>query len=620
MVTFLGELLHLLLQQVVGALQFFMAQQQAVNARRDLVNVGLKSHLPHIVEAMQAFATSTAWRCMKPGITTGLLFRMGSMYWDTFSYAVGGLAIFLLAMLMMTEGLQTFGGGGLKRLLGRWTSSPLRGVGAGILVTAVVQSSSAVTVATIGFVNAGLLNLRQALGVIYGTNVGTTMTAWLVSLVGFGFDIDAFALPIVAAGVALRLLSADQRYRGLGDALTGFGLFFLGLDLLQQAFSGAAASFGAEALGGGMAAHWALALAMGFVVTLLTQSSSASVALILTATTGGLIDLPTAAAAIIGANVGTTTTAALAAIKATAAARRLALAHVSFNLVTGVVALLILPLMLMLIDVLARMLGISGNNAAFLALFHTVFNVLGVALHLPFVRHIATWLERWFGSASDDLAQPQHLDHTLARSPALALGAVRTELPRLQHGLGKSLDAALKGQSSATASAEAAAQLATAITEFIASLRAERMPRDVSDALTLCLRATRYLDEAAGLTASAQRLASVAQSGQSDHSDAHPPAPLLLLLEAASACVHAQGRDASAAALQAFERQYQATKTAVLTSVVAHQTEADEADALLDDMSLLRRLVQQWAKAHRVLAEVEDAAAPLAAQPSMPAL
>lgn len=131
--------------------------------------------------------------------------------------AAGGLALFLLAMSMMTEGLTAFAGGGLKRLLERWTSTPLRGVVAGVLITGLVQSSSAVTVATIGFVNAGILTLRQALGVIFGTNVGTTVTGWLVSLVGVGFKIEAIALPILTLGVVLRLAAPGKR---LGDPET----------------------------------------------------------------------------------------------------------------------------------------------------------------------------------------------------------------------------------------------------------------------------------------------------------------------------------------------------------------------------------------------------------------
>lgn len=149
---------------------------------------------------------------------------------------LGGLALFLLAMEMMTDGLKNFAGQHLKHLLGHWTRTPLRGLAAGVLITGIVQSSSAVTVATIGFVNAGLLTLGQSLGVIFGANIGTTMTGWLVSLVGFGFKIEAFALPILALGVALKLAAPGPRYRSLGQALAGFALFFLGLSLLKDSW------------------------------------------------------------------------------------------------------------------------------------------------------------------------------------------------------------------------------------------------------------------------------------------------------------------------------------------------------------------------------------------------
>ena len=133
--------------------------------------------------------------------------------------ALGGLGLFLLAMLLMPEGLKVFAGDSLKQLLGRFTSTPFRGVLAGALVTGLVQSSSAVTVAVIGFVNAGLMGLRQALGVVFGANVGTTMTGWLVSLVGFGFKIETFALPVLAVGVFLRVAGSSRRSQGLGEEI-----------------------------------------------------------------------------------------------------------------------------------------------------------------------------------------------------------------------------------------------------------------------------------------------------------------------------------------------------------------------------------------------------------------
>ena len=249
--------------------------------------------------------------------------------------AFGGLAIFLLAMLMMTEGLTVFAGGGLRQLLSRWTSTPLSGIAAGILVTGLVQSSSAVTVATIGFVNAGVLTLRQALGVIFGTNVGTTMTAWMVSLLGFGFKIESFALPILTLGVILRLVASRRRWKGIGKALTGFGLFFLGLAILKEAFAGLANIYSAEVAGGAMAGGMVAFLLVGFIATVLTQSSSTAIAIILTAAAGGVVGLDTAAATVIGANLGTISTAAVAVFKATPAAKRLALGHIFFNVLTG---------------------------------------------------------------------------------------------------------------------------------------------------------------------------------------------------------------------------------------------------------------------------------------------
>jgi phosphate:Na+ symporter len=528
------------------------------------------------------------------------------MNYTTVSTAAGGLALFLLAMLMMTEGLKSFGGSGLKRLLGRWTSSPARGVAAGMLVTALVQSSSAVTVATIGFVNAGVLTLRQALGVIFGTNVGTTITGWLVSLVGFGFKIESFALPLLALGVALRLTASGKRAQGLGDALAGFGLFFMGLALLKDAFAGLAASYGAGAAEGGLAASWPAALAVGFIATVLTQSSSAAIAIILSAAAGGMVELPAAAAAVIGANLGTTSTAALATLKATAAARRLALGHIAFNLVTGIVALALLPGMLWVVAQLADVLDIEGSPAAALALFHTVFNVLGVLLLLPFAGRLATALERLFRSAADDLARPQHLDATLATTPELAVAALREELLRLQSAVGTLVSTALQGAAPIAQQAESARRLAEAIAEFIGSLHTEKMPRDVADVLTATLGATRHLDEVARLAPAAQRLQRGLAKALPTALDALGPA---LAAAAASLAPGPVAAGTQAAALANFEDAYHASKTALMTATVARAITVDVADVLLDDFSSLRRMMQQW---HDAAVSPALAAAPAA--------
>jgi len=207
----------------------------------------------------------------------------------------GGLALFLLAMAMMTDGLKAFAGHHLRVMLERFTSTPLRGVVAGVVVTGLVQHSGAVTVAVIGFVNAGLMNLRQALGVVFGTNIGTTMTAWLVSLVGVGLNIQLLAMPLLAFGVVLKFSAVGSRWQGLGQALAGFGLFFMGLGILQAAFGSAAEQLSAH-LGG--ETSWSLFLLVGFAATVLTQSSSAALALVITAAAGGLLTFEAGAAAV----------------------------------------------------------------------------------------------------------------------------------------------------------------------------------------------------------------------------------------------------------------------------------------------------------------------------------
>lgn len=526
---------------------------------------------------------------------------------------LGGLALFLFAMALMTEGLTAFAGTGLRRLLGRWTSTPLRGVAAGMLVTGMVQSSSAVTVATIGFVNAGLLNLRQALGVVYGTNVGTTMTGWLVSLVGFGFKIEAFALPMVAAGVALRLAARGARRRGLGDALVGFGLFFLGLAFLREAFSGMADALTPGAMAAG--AGWMYVL-VGFGATVLTQSSSAAIAMLLSAAASGVLPLESAALAVIGANLGTTSTALLAVLRATAAARRLAVAHVAFNALAALVALSILAPMLGAVGWLADALAVERSPAAVLALFHTVFNVLGVLLALPLTARLAAGLERLFRSAEEDAARPRHLDRTLLSTPHLALVALRAELARVRDLVLDRVRLALAPPHMLPAEAAAIPALAASVIDFVGGLRARGAPHDLAGEPAAALVALRELRDAA------QRADALAELARRAASDADPAvvAPIRALLAAVDAMVgacaepvphDAGGPDAALdAALDRVEATYRAAKAALLDAAVDGRRSAEDVDAALDLLWAARRLARQLAKAGRWLREARNDTAP----------
>ena len=528
--------------------------------------------------------------------------------------AAGGLALFLLAMTMLTDGLKVFGGQGLKRLLRDWTSTKRRGVLSGALVTAMVQSSSAVTVATIGFVNANVLSLRQALAVIFGANVGTTMTGWLVSLIGFGFRIEALALPILAVGVAIRLLAPGKRVQGLGTALAGFGLFFLGLALLKDAFGGFAAqidvaTFGAATDVAGLAAF----VGVGIVATVLTQSSSAAIALILTAATQQVIGIEAAAAAIIGANIGTTSTAMLAVIGATPNARRVAAGHLAFNLVTAIVALALLPLVLAATAWLGGWAGLGGQPAPLLALFHTAFNLLGVAIMLPLTDWLASRLGRMFRTAEEDISQPRHLDRTILGTPALAVLALHQELARLA---GIVRDLALAGlrptearRKPSVARAEAARALALAIGEFVTSARMETLPRDVAEELPRVLRVARYLEEAAQLVPEAEALRAASIRLQGDvarqvERTLSTAATAVDLAGPASALAAPPATDAVAA----FRSAYQAAKAALLAAAAARTLDIEAVDSLLDRLSHTQRMVDQVDKGGRLLAALSAGA------------
>ncbi|WP_455218884.1 Na/Pi cotransporter family protein, partial [Kaarinaea lacus] len=340
----------------------------------------------------------------------------------------GGLGLFLLAVNMITDGLRLAAGNALRNILARATHSPARGIVSGMGITAIVQSSSAVTVATIGFVNAGLLTLYQALGVIYGANIGTTTTGWLVAMIGFNIKIDAFALPLIGLGMILRLTGGDTRRGPIGTALAGFGLFFIGIDVLKDAFEGLATSIDLQRFTIDGVAGVLLFLVIGFFMTVLTQSSSAAIAITLTAATGGIIGPYAAAAMVIGANVGTTSTAVFSVIGATPNAKRVAAAHVVFNVATGMVALLLLPIMFGLVKAIGNLFGLENIPVVTLALFHTTFNILGVALMLPVTTRLARYLEQQFTSLEEIEGRPKFLDKTIAVSPALALNALGLEL------------------------------------------------------------------------------------------------------------------------------------------------------------------------------------------------
>lgn len=415
----------------------------------------------------------------------------------TLGTLLGGLGIFLLAVSMITDGLKLAAGRALRDILARSTRTPVRGIASGFLLTSVVLSSSAVTIATIGFVNAGLLGLKQAMSIILGATIGTTMMGWLVSIVGFDLNIASFALPMVGLGMMMRLFGPSRRLGAVGEAVAGFGLFFIGVDFLGDAFENVSASIDLESLRPQGLMGIAMFVLIGLVTTVLTQSSGAAIALALTAMAGGLIQFPEAAAATIGATVGTTSTSALAVIGATPNAKRVAASHVLINSFNAMVGLALLPVAIMAFNSGG---SLSGNPAMAVALFHTVFNTLGVILQQPLSGRFSNWLARRFTNFVEQLGRPQYLDRNVIASPSLAMDAFLLELQRM---------AALTRQHAAMAASHQAKdleslqdqhdglrQLAQAVEMAVTRLETDRLHSDIARQLPQVLRIAGYIDEA----------------------------------------------------------------------------------------------------------------------------
>ncbi len=332
------------------------------------------------------------------------------MEFGSISLLAGGLGMFLLGIHHLTDGLKSLAGDGLRRVLQRMVSGRLSGVFSGALFTAVVQSSSAAILAVIGFVSAGLVTFPQAVAVMLGANLGTTVTSWLVAVFGFKIKISAAALPMLGVGAFLWLL-ARHRLRATGAVLAGFGLVFIGIDYLQLGMAGVDWQLDRWA-GSGPGAPWVLAL-IGALMTVIMQSSSAAAATTLVALAAGGLTIDQAFALVIGQNIGTTATAALAAIGGGLAVRRTALSHILFNLVTGVVALLLLRHLAAAAVWTGGLLEDDPGVMTF-AVFHTMLKLAGLIVFLPWTGKYARLIEWMTGRGM--ISAVSRLDPTLAKA------------------------------------------------------------------------------------------------------------------------------------------------------------------------------------------------------------
>lgn len=528
------------------------------------------------------------------------------------SSLLGGMGMFLLGMYLMTGGLRLATGRALRKILENWTRTTMRGILAGISITSLVQSSSAVTVATLGFVNAGLIKLKQAITVIYGSNIGTTMTAWLVALVGFHIDIKAFALPLIGIGMGMWVFWSEKRFGALGQALAGFGVFFLGIEILKTGFEGMGSSIQfaqLEPSGLGLL----MLVGAGFLMTVLMQSSSASMAIILTAAGGSVIPLPAAAAMIIGANVGTTSTALLAVIGATPNAKRVAAAHVCFNLITGLVAILILPWMLAAVQSTQTQLGFVAETPTILALFHSLFNVLGVALLWPLTPKLVAYLEKRFRSAEEDEARPRHLDKTLLGTPVLAFHALGMELERIAT-LGRriakgAISAELAPGGQLAKDKNVQEQLVIKASDYCTSLQKSNLPSELAEALPNAIRVGRYYSTVSHLAEhiAAQHSHHHEISDQSLNDQiSHFKSTVVHLVDAADVSLEHYSSEQCSADLINLKNEYQTVKAALLKSGTEGRLSARKMVAQLELISQLHRLAEQIEKGARYLANFQS--------------
>lgn len=347
---------------------------------------------------------------------------------------VGGLGLFFLGMKTMSEALRKVAGDSFKKTLEVITRKPIFGLVIGTFVTALIQSSSATTVMTVGFVNAGLLSLRQAISIVLGANIGTTLTAWLVSFLAI-FKITRYALPLIGIGFFLTMLGKTQKVRRWGQLLLGFGLLFVGLGFIKDAFGPLRERELLRDFIIRFGSYPGLGILIGMVVTIALQSSSATIALLQILAFSGLIDFQVAIPIILGENIGTTITAELAALGTNLNARRTARSHALLN-VFGVLYMAV-PVYLgwygRLIEAIIPGPVTQGNIMVHIALAHTVFNVINsVCVFLPLVRILERAAVRLTPSRNDSLElAPIYLERHLLGSPAVAIQQTIKELIRM---------------------------------------------------------------------------------------------------------------------------------------------------------------------------------------------
>lgn len=337
----------------------------------------------------------------------------------------GGLGIFLFGLKFMGDGLQKSAGDSLREILNRFTATPFRAILAGIAVTVAIQSSSGTTVLAVGLVSAGFMKLRQAIGVIMGANIGTTITAFVI-----GLDIGAYALPILAVGSFMIFFSKKPMIATIGQTIFGFGALFLGLELMGDAMYPLRDLQVFRDLMISLSENLPLGVGIGTMFTFLVQSSSASIGILQELYSQGQIALEGALPILFGSNIGTTITAVLAGVGSSVAAKRTAASHVIFNLVGTVVILMLVVPFTQLIYAVTPIFNL--NPAMRIAFSHGLFNVVNVLIQMWFIDHLARLVTKIIPGDDSIIDYDSTLDHTIINTvPSVALNQAKLELGQM---------------------------------------------------------------------------------------------------------------------------------------------------------------------------------------------
>jgi phosphate:Na+ symporter len=427
-------------------------------------------------------------------------------------YTVGGLGLFLFGMRLMSEGLRAAAGRKLRRILESITKKPLVAFFVGAGITALLQSSSATTVMVVGFVNAGLLTLKQAICVIIGTNVGTTATAWLVSISGLAaFKITAYALPAVGLGFLFHLAGKRRPTKNFGQILLGFGILFVGIGFMKDAFSPLRESTRVQELFVSLGTKPLLAILAGAVVTMLLQSSSAAIAIVQLLAIGGAFGghwqtaLNVAIPFVLGCNIGTTITAQLAALQANLNARRAAWAHTIFNVLGCVIAYPFVRLGWFgsLVQMVSPWELGPATIAPSIAIAHTIFNGANSGVFLPMAGLLARIVARFVPERpSDATVRPVVLELHLLETPEIALEQARREIIRMAEGARTAVEHAIEGLmednaaklEKAMVTEDIIDEFQLEITSYLVALSQEQLSEEVSHRLPVLLHTVNDLE------------------------------------------------------------------------------------------------------------------------------